>query len=224
LLFQSQDEAFREVFARTFDASDERCAAEREKLGLDHALLGGSVLSTWNLPAPVPEVIVRHHGWARAKQRGGDVAKLVAVVRLADLLAVRTCARPEPNEEDLEALRAEPGVPFLGLACEDLVRMWPQLRAVEHAGRSLVGPATKSAAPPRSVTDTAAAPAPPEHASIAPVVHVRSLKRAWLALTGLALCIVSIAVAVPLVRHTPAKPGRATQASEPAAHPARLRP
>jgi HD-like signal output (HDOD) protein len=216
LLLQSKDAAFREIFAQSPDPSDERCAVEREKLGLDHALLGASVLSTWHIPAPIPEVILRHHSWTSALKRGGEVAKFVALLRVSDLLAVRTCARAEPIEEDLAALRGEPGVQFLGLTCEDLVRMWPQLRAAESMGRNLAGPTAKAAAP--TPASPLAAPVAPEHHSIAPVVPIRSL-RSWLALIAVAICVVSIAVVVPLLRQAPAEPAAAAQVAAPAAHP-----
>jgi hypothetical protein len=50
-------------------------------------------------------------------------------VRVADVLVKRLEARLTPEEADLEALQNEPAVAHLGFSAEELLRMWPQLRA-----------------------------------------------------------------------------------------------
>jgi putative nucleotidyltransferase with HDIG domain len=58
---------------------EERLAAERRELGVDHALVGGVLARRWNLPKQLARVIERHHG------DEGDTE--TAIVRLADMLA-----------------------------------------------------------------------------------------------------------------------------------------
>ena len=58
--------------------------AEREVLGLDHALLGGAVAKSWNFPEPIIKAIALHHDPGRART-DKDLVQLVA---LANLLVV----------------------------------------------------------------------------------------------------------------------------------------
>jgi HD-like signal output (HDOD) protein len=133
--------------ARTSPNDDDAWAAdERSRLGYDHGHLGATVLAMWNLPAPIPEVVLRHHDWRRAVRRGGDLARFAAVVRASDLLARLVVKRREPVEADLEAIKNEPCVALLGVQAEELLRMWPALRDAERDGRSLteeVPPSTR---------------------------------------------------------------------------------
>jgi putative nucleotidyltransferase with HDIG domain len=58
---------------------EERVAAERRELGVDHALVAGVLARRWNLPKMVASVIERHHA--------DDCQGETALVRLADMLA-----------------------------------------------------------------------------------------------------------------------------------------
>jgi putative nucleotidyltransferase with HDIG domain len=58
---------------------EERIAAERRELGVDHALVGGVLARRWSLPKSLAAVIERHH----AEDCEGETA----IVRLADMLA-----------------------------------------------------------------------------------------------------------------------------------------
>jgi putative nucleotidyltransferase with HDIG domain len=58
---------------------EERVAAERRELGVDHALVGGVLARRWNLPKMLASVIERHHS--------DDCQGETALVRLADMLA-----------------------------------------------------------------------------------------------------------------------------------------
>ncbi|HEX4479109.1 MAG TPA: HDOD domain-containing protein [Polyangiaceae bacterium] len=59
---------------------------EREKLGYDHAVLGGHAITAWKIPDPIAKVVAWHHQPGRAYQVGGDFGLMVAIVRLADRL------------------------------------------------------------------------------------------------------------------------------------------
>ncbi len=58
---------------------EERLAAERRELGVDHALVGGVLARRWSLPKQVASVIERHHA--------DDCQGEAAIVRLSDMLA-----------------------------------------------------------------------------------------------------------------------------------------
>jgi putative nucleotidyltransferase with HDIG domain len=58
---------------------EERIAAERRELGVDHALVGGVLARRWSLPKSIASVIERHHA--------DDCEGETAIVRLGDMLA-----------------------------------------------------------------------------------------------------------------------------------------
>ena len=58
---------------------EERIAAERRELGVDHALVGGVLARRWSLPKSVASTIERHH----SAECDGETA----IIRLADMLA-----------------------------------------------------------------------------------------------------------------------------------------
>ena len=58
--------------------------AERQVLGLDHAILGAAVARKWNLPEPIAHAIAFHHNLAPAKKHRA----LARLVSLANLLVV----------------------------------------------------------------------------------------------------------------------------------------
>ena len=98
------------------DGRAERLAAERGRLGIDHAEAGAVVARKWMVPSNVQEAIRCHHG-------GGSVgAPLVAAVRLADALA-HECGI------GVLAPRPEAGVQPADVGALGLLAGWPQLRA-----------------------------------------------------------------------------------------------
>jgi putative nucleotidyltransferase with HDIG domain len=56
-----------------------RIREEREKLGIDHALVGGVLARRWNIPQQIAVAIERHHA--------DDAEGLAAVIALADMVA-----------------------------------------------------------------------------------------------------------------------------------------
>lgn len=60
-------------------------AAEQERLGTDHCIVGSTLAKSWHLPDPLPEVIRCHHQPAAAKE--SDRA-LVYAVHLGDIIAM----------------------------------------------------------------------------------------------------------------------------------------
>lgn len=61
-----------------------RARAQREELGVDHAVAGAMLAERWNLPEGVPEAIALHHGGATGAE---SPAPEIAVVQLAAQVA-----------------------------------------------------------------------------------------------------------------------------------------
>jgi putative nucleotidyltransferase with HDIG domain len=58
---------------------EQRLREERDRLGIDHALVGGVLARRWNLPQPIAVAIERHHA--------DDADDLAAIVATADMIA-----------------------------------------------------------------------------------------------------------------------------------------
>jgi putative nucleotidyltransferase with HDIG domain len=76
---------------------EERLAAERRELGVDHALVGGVLARRWSLPRSVASVIERHHA--------DDCQGEAAIIRLADMLAHYALGGPISPSELLKVSR-----------------------------------------------------------------------------------------------------------------------
>jgi putative nucleotidyltransferase with HDIG domain len=72
-----------EAIARRHPDGAERALAERELLGIDHAVAGALLADRWNLPVGVPEAIALHHGGPSGLS---SPTVPVAVVQLANEL------------------------------------------------------------------------------------------------------------------------------------------
>jgi HD-like signal output (HDOD) protein len=110
---------------------------ERTLYGYDHAVLAAHVLQVWQLPAPVPQVVAWHHQPDRAYHAGGDMAKLVAAVRLADRMAYELRGLPEPDHFLIGELAADPAAKLVALDEARLEKLWPDIHAavnVTHIG------------------------------------------------------------------------------------------
>jgi putative nucleotidyltransferase with HDIG domain len=69
-------QAFFDMVGRT---PEQRLRIEREKLGIDHAIVGGVLARRWNLPSRTAVAIERHHA--------EDPDELAALISTADMLA-----------------------------------------------------------------------------------------------------------------------------------------
>lgn len=133
LLQYSEADGYAELLAAN-DESDALHVAERESFGYDHAVLGAHVLRGWNIPEPVPAVVAWHHQLARAVDSDIERARLVAVVRLANVIAHGLTA----GELTLLArLARSPEAELLQISERQLANMWNNLQAA--ARESLTG-------------------------------------------------------------------------------------
>ncbi len=60
-------------------------SGEWERLGTDHCIVGGEVAKFWQLPDPLPEIIMYHHQPGEASERN---RALVYAVHLGDIIAM----------------------------------------------------------------------------------------------------------------------------------------
>lgn len=60
-------------------------AAEEEKLGTNHCIIGASIASLWKLPSPIPEIIRHHH---HPHNADSSFRAVVYTVHLGDLIAM----------------------------------------------------------------------------------------------------------------------------------------
>jgi HD-like signal output (HDOD) protein/DNA-binding CsgD family transcriptional regulator len=88
---------------------EERIRRERRELGVDHALLGGTLVGRWELPAALAHPIESHHS---SEARGE-----AAIIRLADMLAHYGRGASVSPGEIVTAARV------IGLTPEDLRRL-----------------------------------------------------------------------------------------------------
>jgi diguanylate cyclase (GGDEF)-like protein/putative nucleotidyltransferase with HDIG domain len=90
-----------EQIAARHPSGAERARAEREILGLDHALAGALLARRWGCSEDVVEAIAWHHELPRG---GGANARAAACVNLADLLAALAAGAPVTPEDAGPAL------------------------------------------------------------------------------------------------------------------------
>ena len=60
-------------------------AAEEEKLGTNHCIIGAAMARMWKLPAPFPEIIRHHHHPQAADQK---YQRIIYAVHLGDIIAM----------------------------------------------------------------------------------------------------------------------------------------
>lgn len=77
---------------------EQRLQAERRELGVDHALVGGTLMRRWGLPKQLATVVERHHA--------DDAEGPAAIVRLADMLVHHTHGQSVEPARLLDAGRA----------------------------------------------------------------------------------------------------------------------
>ena len=80
----------RSQFDAVAKTPEQRVREERDRLGIDHALVGGVLARRWNMPPHLAVAIERHHA---ADDRSADLDGLAAIVATADMVAHYSRAR-----------------------------------------------------------------------------------------------------------------------------------
>ena len=125
LMLETQEIDYDEVEEANEPCDEGLPAAERYQLDFDHAVLGGHVLREWGIPDPVPQLVAWHHQPGRAYEEGESLAKLCAVLRLADRIVEHFDAG---SPIDAEALAAGSDATVLGYSAQALEDLDERLR------------------------------------------------------------------------------------------------
>lgn len=129
MLLETHGQAYAELLAEYAGDADAVHVHERERWGFDHAQLGGHVLSAWQIPAPIPELVSWHHRPGRAYQSSPSIARELCCLRLADALA---------HAVSLGASARIPGIAqgsaakYLEISEPQIATMWPDLAALHE--------------------------------------------------------------------------------------------
>ncbi len=137
LLLQAEKNAYVKIHGHDLGEADTVHLRERAELGYDHAVLGAHILKKWGLPDPIPQAVALHHQPVRAQAMGGEVALLVALIRLAVRMDRLLGADELPDSEQSTRLAATSECDIAGYSAKDLDELWPQLRLAKDESMHL---------------------------------------------------------------------------------------
>lgn len=103
---------------------------EQAMWGFDHGMLGAHVLKSWNVPAPIPQLVAWHHQPKGGQCSATGLAPALDLLRLADVidwLLAQDCAADSPW---VSRLASSPDGVRAGLSPETLPALWKDLRAI----------------------------------------------------------------------------------------------
>ncbi len=103
---------------------DDLCEAERKRLRFDHATLGAIAMKMWEVPDPVSRIVAWHHELDLALERRGDVAHMVATLRLAEIIEEAVGHANEMTQVMADNIANRQEAQFLGLSGADLMLLW----------------------------------------------------------------------------------------------------
>lgn len=126
LIFQAGEFSYDSLPAKA-QSADEVHIYERVQLGYDHAVLGAHVMLEWKFPPLLCTAVAWHHQSVRAFEQGGDVAKMVALMRVADYIA-HAMETQDDLEEACAHVVAMPSGTALPFTVDWLIAMWPRMQ------------------------------------------------------------------------------------------------
>lgn len=138
LLIHQADEFHYHQLPESAQAADEVHIYERVQLGYDHAVLAAHVMHEWQFPPLLCRAVAWHHQSVRAFDEGGDVAKMVALMRVADVI-VHAMENDEEPESTCSAVAATSSGARLPFSSEVLTAMWPRLVEARDEMLALLG-------------------------------------------------------------------------------------
>ena len=138
LIIQTGDRPYAELVAREMVPASIHLR-EQSMWGFDHGMLGAHMLKSWNIPAPIPQLIAWHH-----QPKGGHCsatawAQALDLLRVADVvewLLGQGCPADSPW---VERLAASPDGCRAGLSADTLPSLWSDLRAVREEALHVFG-------------------------------------------------------------------------------------
>ena len=99
VLFQEAPDRLRRIDEGGWDNPRDLLEEERRICGLTHAELGARACRHWGLPDSIAEIVLHHHERPRGPLEG-QVAKLTALIRLADLAMFPSVIPGTPGLKD----------------------------------------------------------------------------------------------------------------------------
>jgi putative nucleotidyltransferase with HDIG domain len=110
---------------------------EIEKLGFDHAMLGGHILKAWKLPSPLPQIVACHHHLKPTLAQSPLLSSAISVLRVADSIDWMLARPTDPAPEILKKLALSPDGARAGFQEDTLIELWDDLRTVRAEAHSL---------------------------------------------------------------------------------------
>ncbi len=142
MMLQYGDRGYAALVEKSQGHPDTLHLEERNRFGFDHAVLGGHMFNVWKIPEPFPRLIAWHHQGERA-MAGDDktIGRMIAMLRIADMLAYLLEKQAEVSSDEVGALFQTPEARFLELSQELLLPRWDTLKSLyARRGEILAGP------------------------------------------------------------------------------------
>ncbi len=114
---------------------------ERVQLGYDHAVLAAHVMHEWLFPDALCQAVAWHHQPGRAFDAGGEMAKMVALMRVADQVvhAMEDGVTEADALEFSEHVLASSAGGLLPFSPQVFEAMWPRMREARDEMIALLG-------------------------------------------------------------------------------------
>ena len=133
MMLDTEGEKYAELVRNYGGAPDQLHTHERRIFGFDHALLGAHVLKAWNIPDPVPKVVLYHHAPQRALQ-DTLLSSMVHTLRLADMMSYALVL--DSDQEGINIVTESEAAQYLEISEPQVAAMWTDLRALAERSRA----------------------------------------------------------------------------------------
>ena len=133
MLLDTEGDKYAALVREHGHAPDQMHIHERRMFGFDHAILGAHVLTAWNIPEPVPKVVLYHHQPARAMQ-DTLLSSMVYTLRLADMMSYALAL--DSDEEGIALISESEAAQYLEISEPQTAAMWGDLRALAERSRA----------------------------------------------------------------------------------------
>jgi putative nucleotidyltransferase with HDIG domain len=128
LTIQAGDAVYAELLAHDMSPSIVHLK-EQVLWGFDHGMLGAHVLRSWNIPAPIPQIIAWHHQPKGGHCSATGLAPALDLLRLADVVDWLLAQGCDSGSPWVARLAGSPDGVRAGLGEETLPSLWADLQA-----------------------------------------------------------------------------------------------
>jgi putative nucleotidyltransferase with HDIG domain len=138
LVMQSGDRSYLDLVAREMVPSSVHFK-ELSMWGFDHGMLGAHVLKSWNIPAPIPQLIAWHHQPKGGHCSATGLAPALDLLRLADVVDWLLGQGCPANSPWVQRLGTSPDGVRAGLCADTLPSLWGDLRSIREEALHVFG-------------------------------------------------------------------------------------